>query len=115
MDWLSQNSTPADVVMTRDPWELNWHTGRKAVMIPFEDLETIKRVAAQYGVTMLQLGGPTDGLNIASCPPDTGTQARFPTGSRPALGKLYCGYEMPGFTRVYQNGDLTIYRLSQSP
>ena len=39
----SQNSTPADVVMTRDPWELNWYTGRKAVMIPFEDLDTIKR------------------------------------------------------------------------
>ena len=40
--------------------------------------------------------------------------ARFPTGSRPALGKLYCGYDMPGFTRVYRNGDLTIYRLAQS-
>jgi hypothetical protein len=115
MDWLSQNSNPTDVIMTRDPWELNWYTNRKAVMIPNEDLDTIERVAKQYGVTMLQLGGPADGINIGACPADRSAQARVPTGSRPALGKLYCGYELPGFNRVYQNGDLTIYRLVGLP
>ena len=111
MDWLGGNSLPGDVVMTRDPWELNWHTRRRAVMIPFDDRETILRVARQYGVTMLQLGGPTDGIDVDACPPSTDATS-FPTGSRPALGKLYCGYELPGFTLVYKNGDLTIYRLS---
>lgn len=111
MEWLRDNSTPDDVVMTRDPWELNWHTERRAVMIPYDDLATIRDVADRYGVTMLQLGGPTDGINVAQCPPDAGA-ARFPVGQRPALGKLYCGFELPGFSRVYQNGDLTIYRLS---
>jgi hypothetical protein len=113
MDWLVQNSTPADVVMTRDPWELNWHSRRRAVMIPFDDLATIEQVAQRYGVTMLQLGGPTDGINVANCPADANAVGGFPTGTRPALGKLYCGYEIPGFTLVYKNGDLTIYRLTK--
>jgi hypothetical protein len=64
---------------------------------------------------MLQLGGPADGININACPPDGEVDGGYPTGSRPALGKLYCGYEMPGFTRVYQNGDLTIYRVTNAP
>ncbi|MEO5951635.1 MAG: glycosyltransferase family 39 protein, partial [Chloroflexia bacterium] len=112
MDWLSANSTPDDVVMTRDPWELNWYTQRRAVMIPFDDYATIEKVARESGVTMLQLGGPTDGLDVATCP-DSGDGSRFPTGSRPALGKLYCGFEMPGYTLVYKNGDLTIYRVDR--
>jgi hypothetical protein len=115
MDWLSRNSTASDVVMTRDPWELNWYTERKAVMVPNDDLATVKKIVAQYGVTMLQLGGPADGININACPPDGEVDGGYPTGSRPALGKLYCGYEMPGFTRVYQNGDLTIYRVTNAP
>lgn len=82
-------------------------------MIPFDDLATIKEVAQRYGVTMLQLGGPTDGINVANCPADPNAKGGFPTGTRPALGKMYCGYEMPGFTLVYKNGDLTIYRLSR--
>lgn len=113
MDWLVQNSTPSDVVMTRDPWELNWHSRRRAVMIPFDDLAIIREVAKRYGATMLQLGGPTDGINVANCPADANAKGGFPTGTRPALGKLYCGFELPGFTLVYKNGDLTIYRLSQ--
>src|SRR5205823_6034474 len=60
MRWLAANSTPQDVVMTRDPWELNWYTRRKAVMIPNDDLETIGQTVRKYGVTMLQLGGPVD-------------------------------------------------------
>jgi hypothetical protein len=113
MDWLSANSGPDDVVMTRDPWELNWHTRRKAVMIPNDDLATIERVAREYGATLLQLGGPTDGIDVSQCPPE-GASGRYPTGSRPALGQLYCGYERPGYEKVYQNGDLVIYRLTGS-
>jgi hypothetical protein len=111
MQWLEANSRPEDVVMTRDPWELNWHTRRKAVMIPNDDLTTIERVAREYGATMLQLGGPTDGIDVGQCPGE-GEGARYPTGSRPALGQLYCGYERPGYEKLYQNGDLVIYRLT---
>ena len=111
MEWLRANSGPNDVVMTRDPWELNWHSRRKAVMIPNDDLATIERVAREYGATTLQLGGPTDGIDVGQCPPE-GSDGRYPTGSRPALGALYCGVERPGYEKVYQNGDLVIYRLA---
>ena len=76
-----------------------------------DDLATIEQVARDYGATMLQLGGPTDGIDVGQCPAE-GAAGRYPTGSRPALGQLYCGYERPGYEKVYQNGDLVIYRLS---
>lgn len=104
MEWLRENSTPSDVIMTRDPWELNWYTGRRAVMIPNDDLATIESMARKYGATMLQLGGPVDGIDVRRCP---GT-----TGSRPVLGGLYCGEERPGFKLVHRERGLTIYRLS---
>jgi 4-amino-4-deoxy-L-arabinose transferase-like glycosyltransferase len=112
MRWLEANSTPDDVVMTRDPWELNWYTRRRAVMIPFNDLATIRDVARRYGVTMLQLGGPVDRVDVGACPDGDMPQERYPTGSRPALGSLYCGGEIPGFRLVYQDRGGTIYRLT---
>jgi hypothetical protein len=112
MRWLAENSTPADVVMTRDPWELNWYTRRRAVMIPYEDLPTIERIARMYGVTMLQLGGPVDRVDVSQCPsPDEPAPGSFPTGSRPALDGLYCGRELPGYKLVFRQGGGTIYRL----
>jgi hypothetical protein len=105
MEWLRANSTEQDVVMTRDPWELNWYVERKAVMIPNDDLRTIEETMRTYGVTMLQLGGPVDGINVRSCP--------NAVGSRPALDGLYCGEERPGYDLVYREGGLTIYRLSE--
>jgi hypothetical protein len=113
MRWLEENSTPEDVVMTRDPWELNWHARRKAVMIPYDDLQTIERIAREYGVTMLQLGGPVDRVDITRCPDDPASVGPFPTGSRPALGPLYCGRELPGYRLVFKQGGGTIYRLEK--
>jgi hypothetical protein len=109
---LMERSAPEDVIMTRDPWELNWYTRRQAVMIPYDDIGTIERVARQYGVTMLQLGGPVDRVNVDACPDDPASAGSFPTGSRPALGGLYCGRERPGYSLVYKNGGGTIYRLA---
>ena len=113
LNWIAANSNPSDVVMTRDPWELNWHSGRRAVMIPFDDLPTIERIAEQYGVTMLQLGGPVDRVDEERCPESPGADASYPTGSRPALGGLYCGVERPGYELVFKDGGGTIYRLER--
>jgi hypothetical protein len=112
MRWLAANSTPDDVIMTRDPWELNWYTQRKAVMIPFGDMATIRKVIQDYGVTMLQLGGPVDRIDARDCPTAPDSTGPFPTGSRPALGGLYCGRETPGFRLVHRDGGGTIYRLT---
>ncbi|MBC8160462.1 MAG: glycosyltransferase family 39 protein [Roseiflexaceae bacterium] len=52
--WLRENTVPDAAVMTRVPWQLNWHTERPALMIP----KTIDRVrlfqlARYYGVDYL--------------------------------------------------------------
>ena len=57
--WLAAN-TPSDaVVMSRDPWELNWYSERKAVMIPWGPLEDIRAAGKQYGADYLVVGGPS--------------------------------------------------------
>ncbi len=82
-------------------------------MIPFDDLPTIERIAEQYGVTMMQLGGPVDRVDEERCPDSPAADASYPTGSRPALGGLYCGVERPGYELVFKDGGGTIYRLER--
>lgn len=55
-DWLKRN-TPSDaVVMTRNPWQLNWHSERPALMIPYTtDRETFLRLARRYNVRYLMI------------------------------------------------------------
>jgi hypothetical protein len=94
--WLAAN-TPADaVIMTRDPWELNWYSNRRAVMIPMEPPDVIRAVGRQYGATYLLLGGPSG-------------------SKRPQLAPLYQRQPMAGMsvTEVYhtdEGGAITIYR-----
>ncbi len=49
--WIEQH-TPSDaVVMTRNPWQLNWHTSRAAVMIPnTSDYDILMFLARYYDV-----------------------------------------------------------------
>ncbi len=82
-EWLRDNTPPDAVIMSRDPWELSWHSERQSVMIPFDDRATIGRVAAQYGVGYLHL----DNLDK----PD-----------RPSLDPLYQGKEAFGFRKVHE-------------
>jgi hypothetical protein len=55
-EWLRAN-TPADAaVMTRTPWQLNWHSQRPALMIPnTHDRALMLRLARDYGVDYLAL------------------------------------------------------------
>jgi GNAT superfamily N-acetyltransferase len=99
-EWIRDN-TPGDaVVMTRNPWELSFHSGHQAVMIPYDDLDTIEVVARRYGVTYLQLDHLPDGKQL-----------------RPALAPLYDGRELPGFRKVYAGPDaaeplVLVYQLT---
>ncbi|HMO57106.1 MAG TPA: glycosyltransferase family 39 protein, partial [Roseiflexaceae bacterium] len=54
--WLS-DETPTDaVMMTRAPWQLNWHTERPAVMIPYTtDPQVVLRLAQHYNARYLVL------------------------------------------------------------
>jgi hypothetical protein len=54
--WLDANIAPDAAVMTRLPWQLNWHTERPALMIPNTgDRELLLRIARHYEVEYLVL------------------------------------------------------------
>lgn len=102
--WWVRDNTPADaIVMTRNPWELSFHSERRSVMIPFDNIATIKEIGQRYGVTYLQL----DHLNERAL-------------RRPDLDPLYAGTEeWNGFRKVYDRRDsngegLLVYTFPQA-
>lgn len=55
-EWLQANTPPDAVIMTRLPWQVNWHTERPAVMIPnTDDRELLLQIARHYGAQYLVL------------------------------------------------------------
>lgn len=83
--WLRDNTPANAVVMTRNPWDISFHSGREAVMIPYDDWETIRAIGQRYRVSYLQL--------------DSLDKTRL---QRPALAPLYRGEEALGFRKVYE-------------
>ena len=79
--------------MTMDPWELNFHTRRKAVLIPLADYEAILEIMRKYNVDYLQLG-------------------KSSTWGRDDLQDLILGESSDErFTKVYEDSDSLIYRV----
>lgn len=55
-EWLQTNTDPDAVMMTRNPWQLNWHAERPAVMIPnTASEETLRYLARHYEAEYLVL------------------------------------------------------------
>ncbi|MCX7859089.1 MAG: glycosyltransferase family 39 protein [Chloroflexus sp.] len=55
-EWLHANTPPDAVIMTRLPWQVNWHTERPAVMIPNTgDRDLLLEIARYYGAQYLVL------------------------------------------------------------
>jgi 4-amino-4-deoxy-L-arabinose transferase-like glycosyltransferase len=82
---IGANTPPDAVIMSRNPWELSFHSDRRSVMIPYGDLDTIRQIAKQYGVGYLQL--------------DHLTESEY---RRADLGPLYDGPdEWNGFRKIY--------------
>lgn len=103
-DWVRADTPPGAAVMTRNPWELSFHSGHETVMLPYDDLPTIEQVARRYHATYLQLDHLTDKTTI-----------------RPALAPLYQGREAFGFRKVYELRDadgnpiVLVYRFPDAP
>jgi hypothetical protein len=103
-DWLREHTPPDAVIMTRVPWQLNYHADRPAVMIPNADLAQILRVAQYYGADYLLLKG---------------TSTSQPEREGGALKPLVDGPPLPGWELVHQvpetfegaNGAVQIYRF----
>jgi hypothetical protein len=96
--WVATH-LPADaVVMTRNPWEFNWYTQRKAVMIPEGSLADVQAIARRYGAGYLWVGGRGDSAAL-----------------RPQLAPLYRGQPLPALpaTILYQENGIYIYRLDR--
>lgn len=96
--WFEQNTSADAVILSREPWQFNFHSRRPALMIPYNDEPTIRHVAAYYKASYLHMEG---------------TAATY----RPALKDLYntsyaVGSEpRPGYELIYNNGYELIYRL----
>jgi hypothetical protein len=71
--------------MTRVPWQITWHSGRRTVMIPLAPLEGIEATIRRYGVDYLLV--------------DRFGQAAI---RRAALQPLYEGREAFGFVAVQE-------------
>jgi len=99
-DWLKANTPPDAVVMTRNPWEVTWHSDRRTVMLPLGSTDDIYAVMRQYGVTVLAL----DHINDAST-------------IRPNLDDLYKFKALPGITPLYDphNDFFLVFRVAAPP
>jgi 4-amino-4-deoxy-L-arabinose transferase-like glycosyltransferase len=99
-NWLKANTSPDAVVMTRNPWEVSWHSERRAVMLPLGSADDVYAVMRQYGVTVLAL----DHIN------DTST-------IRQSLLPLYSYKAMPGITPRYdpRNNAYLVFSVSPPP
>lgn len=52
--WLRENTRPDEVVMTRLPWQANWHSERPTLMVPNTgDRERFLRIARYYNARYL--------------------------------------------------------------
>lgn len=55
-DWIRANTPEGAAMMTRTPWQLNWHTERPALMIPnTPDREQMLELARHYKIEYLVL------------------------------------------------------------
>jgi hypothetical protein len=55
-DWIRANTPAGAPMMTRTPWQLNWHSERPALMIPnTPDRNLMLHIARHYGVQYLVL------------------------------------------------------------
>lgn len=63
LDRLQAGEEREIIVMTRDPWSVNFVTGYRAVMAPNEPLDVILQVADRYGVTHLLAPVPREAIN----------------------------------------------------
>ena len=84
-EWLRDNTPPASVVMTRVPWQLNFHAERPAVMNPnTADLTTLLQIARYYNARYLLVNAITNNKDAAAV----------------ALGDLLRGRETANFKQV---------------
>ncbi|MGB9723685.1 MAG: hypothetical protein ACP5OO_02360 [Chloroflexia bacterium] len=92
-DWLRQHTPAGTVVMAQDPMAVALYAERPAVGIPYEDLPRLLEMARQYSVnTMVLVGRFSDLL------PET-------------LRRLYAGETVAPFARLWEEGEVQIYRL----
>ncbi len=101
-DWIKQN-TPSDaVIMTRVPWQLNYHADRAAVMTPNASKQDIMRIAKYYGADYLLMNTISTSLPEGKNGPLFGL----------ARGKPEEGWELMYMVKNRYNGaDVYVYRF----
>lgn len=102
--WLRENTPPDAVVMTRVPWQLNFHADRGAVMIPNAGAPEIMRIARYYGADYLLVNGSTTSL-----PESVGALKPLAQGN-PGEGWVleYTAHDQ------FQGADVYVYRFPEN-
>lgn len=92
--WIKDNTPKNAVIMTLSPWELNFVSERKAVMIPNEDKTQILWTAKKYHVNYLEL-------------------EFLKEIKRPDLEKLYQGENTSEFSKIYSDpSNVYVYKIN---
>lgn len=92
--WIKDNTPKTSVIMTLTPWELNFHSERQAVVIPFADKESILWMAQKYKADYLEL-------------------EFLKEIKREALKDQYLGKETTEFDKVYSDpNNAFVYKIN---
>ncbi len=105
-EWIKQNTPPEAVIMSRNVWELSFHSERQSVMTPNNaSLNQVKSIMRQYRVRYVQLDHLEDDDRTVNR--QWGQRAAFwPLLDR--QGGKAKNYE--GFKLVYDKGGLLVYQ-----
>jgi 4-amino-4-deoxy-L-arabinose transferase-like glycosyltransferase len=89
--WISENSPPDSIVMSRIPWEMSWHSDRDGIIFPDSGIEGIINIAKKYRVNYFVYN--TDSY------------------ARPQLLNAIMSKRLQGVTSVYRSGSHVVYKI----
>jgi hypothetical protein len=99
-NWLKQNTPANAVIMSRNVWELSFHSERQSVMTPNKaNLSQVKQVMRDYGARYLEL----DHLN----PDDRNINRQW--GQRQVFWPLLDRQPDQNFKLIYDKNDFLVY------
>jgi len=103
-DWMKENIQEDAVIMTRNPWELTFHTGIKSIVIPYTDYKETMKLVEKYDVSYIDLSFTDE---ISKSVHQQNTELII----RQQILELYLGNDTEDFELVYENDLVYIFKI----